>query len=101
MVIIHNMKIEQSLEYKKVEPWYLGPYKIVRRTPGGSYVIEELDGAVLRIHIAAFRLLPYVARDPQALQNLAEPAELDMDLSQDPSSSGSAEDDLDSIHSSD
>ena len=46
MVIVRNMKIEQSLEHKKVEPRYLGPYKIVRRTPGGSYVIEELDGAV-------------------------------------------------------
>ena len=69
MVIVRNMKIEQSLEYKKVEPWYLGPYKIMHYTLGGSYMIEELDGAVSQIYIAAFRLLPYMAHDSQHYGN--------------------------------
>ena len=53
---------------RKTRPRYLGPFQIVRRTPQGSYIIQELDGAVCRTSAAAFRLLPYVQRTDRELQ---------------------------------
>jgi hypothetical protein len=35
---------------------------VVRRTRGGSYVLQELDGTTMMEGAAAFRLLPYVSR---------------------------------------
>ena len=37
---------------------------VLRQTKGGSYICAELNGAVSFKRYAAFRLIPYVARDP-------------------------------------
>ncbi|PIL22991.1 hypothetical protein GSI_14298 [Ganoderma sinense ZZ0214-1] len=48
---------------------YLGPYLVVSRNRGGAYILSELDGAVFDRPIAAFRVLPYLARrEPIAFQ---------------------------------
>ena len=47
---------------RKTKPRYLGPYVVVRRTTGGSYIIAELDGAISKLRVAAFRLIPYFPR---------------------------------------
>ena len=52
---------------RKTKPRYLGPYEVCRRTQGGSYVLKELDGTILRQGVAAFRLLPYVSRHNKKL----------------------------------
>ena len=40
----------------------MGPYEIVWRTQGGSYVLAEMSGVPLRTSVAAFRLIPYIRR---------------------------------------
>ena len=62
LVLVHNKAIEMSAD-RKHKPRYLGPYQVIRKTKGGSYVVAELDGAIWRQGIAAYRLLPYVSRE--------------------------------------
>ena len=45
-----------------MRPRYTGPLIVVARNRGGAYIICELDGTVFHRPIAAFRLLPYLAR---------------------------------------
>ena len=45
LVIMRNSAKDKSLD-RKYSPRYLGPYEVVRRTKGGSYVLEELDGTI-------------------------------------------------------
>ena len=61
-VLVRNTQVEKELN-RKSKSRYLGPFEVVRRTKGGSYVLKELDGAIFRRGVAAFRLLPYYARD--------------------------------------
>ena len=74
LVLVRNTGIEKDLD-RKSKPRYLGPYEVVRRTQGGSYVLQELDGTVMRKGIAAFRLLPYIKRTDALLQQLAGQAD--------------------------
>ena len=45
-----------------MKPCYLGPLIVVSRNKGGAYILCELDGTVLHRPIAAYRVLPYLAR---------------------------------------
>ena len=60
--LIHNLEVEQELS-RKVKPRYIGPYRVVRQTRGGSYVLAELDETVRQSGVAAFRLIPYISRE--------------------------------------
>ena len=61
LVLLRNNVIEDSVStHRKVTDRYMGPYEIVRRTRGGSYVLAELSGIPLRTSAAAFRLIPYI-----------------------------------------
>jgi hypothetical protein len=83
---IRNSGEEMKLN-RKTKPRYLGPYEVVRRTTGGSYVLQELDGTMLIEGAAAFRLLPYVScHDKNLLKEIAK------DISDDREESGSEED---------
>lgn len=62
--------IEKSLN-RKTKPRYQGPFEVVRRTKGGSYILQELSGVIMRDAVAAFRLIPYIARDEEMLKHLA------------------------------
>ena len=48
---------------RKTKPGYLGPFEVLRCTQGRSYILKEMDGTVSRRGVAAFRLLPYHARE--------------------------------------
>ncbi len=45
-----------------MEPRYLGPLVIIRRTRSGSYVLAELDGSIVGGTVAQFRIIPYHVR---------------------------------------
>ena len=63
-VLIRNNKLEKTVSIdRKVQNRYMGPYRVVRETRGKAYVLEELNGNVLRTSVAAFRLTPYVKRE--------------------------------------
>jgi len=47
---------------RKIKPRYLGPMVVVKKLQGGAYVLAELDGIVWQNRMAAFRVLPYLAR---------------------------------------
>ena len=49
--------------YRKMKPRYLGPFEVLQHTQGRSYIPKEMDGTVSRRGVAAFRLLPYHARE--------------------------------------
>jgi len=71
LVVLRNSSEEMKMN-RKTKPRYLGPYEVVRRTKGGSYVLQELDGATLIEGAAAFRLLPYTSRhDKKVLKEIA------------------------------
>ena len=71
LVLIRNNPIENSVSIeRKTADRYMGPYRIIRQTQGGSYILEEMDGTILRHHVAAYRLVPYLLREE--LDSVAE-----------------------------
>ncbi len=45
-----------------MKPQYLGPLVVVHRTKISNYILAEIDGAIICSKIAAFRVVPYLAR---------------------------------------
>jgi len=60
LVVMRNTQTEASLNNKMLSR-YNGPFIVISRGRGGSYIVCELDGAVYHRPVAAFRLLPYLA----------------------------------------
>ena len=78
LVLIRNNPIENSVSIeRKTADRYMGPYQVIRRTQGGSYVLEEMNGNILRHSTAAFRLIPYINR--KDLDELAQASGTDND----------------------
>ena len=67
LVLVRNTAIEMSHD-RKHKPRYLGPYEVFKRTQGGNYKLKELDGAILQYKYAAFRILPYITRNHEFMQ---------------------------------
>ena len=58
LVLVQNLWIEKELN-QKTKPHYLSSMVILHRMTGGSYLLAELDGTILRLQYVALRLLPY------------------------------------------
>ena len=61
LVLVKNTRIEMELN-RKPKPRWLGPFIVLRRHSGGSYILAELDSSVIVDRIAAARVRLYHAR---------------------------------------
>jgi hypothetical protein len=66
LVLIRNSAVEMELN-RKTKPRFFGPMIVVRRTQYGAYILSELDGAVSKIHYAAFCIIPYYPRSQTSI----------------------------------
>ena len=48
LVLVRNTRIKKELN-RKMKPCYLGLMVVLRRTTGGSYLLAELDGTILKL----------------------------------------------------
>jgi FMN phosphatase YigB (HAD superfamily) len=68
---MRNTAIEKALN-RKMRPQYLGPMIIVSRNKSGAYIICDLDGTLTHAPVAAFRVVPYLARQSIDIPDLEE-----------------------------
>ncbi len=61
LVLIYNKALDNQMSGKGLLRWRR-PYVIVARRPSGAYIVQELDGVVLKQPIAWKRLKSYVPR---------------------------------------
>src|SRR5258708_39974270 len=61
LVLVYNEALENQMSGKGTLKWR-GPYAVVARQPSGAYVVQELDGSVLKQPIAWKRMKSYVPR---------------------------------------
>jgi hypothetical protein len=71
LVLIRNTAIEKALN-QKMRARYLGPLVVLSCNTGGTYILCELDGSVLDRPIAAFCVIPYLARTEIPLPPFAD-----------------------------
>jgi hypothetical protein len=64
--LVHSAGADAELA-NKTKPQYFGPMVVIRRSRNGTYRLAELDGAVLKICYAAFRIVPYFAHSPSSI----------------------------------
>ena len=68
LVLVRNTPIETSHD-RKVHPQYLGPYQIMQKGHGKSYILQEMDGTVMKQSIATYRLMPYTTCNHEFMKN--------------------------------
>jgi hypothetical protein len=60
-----------------MKPRYFGPMIVISRNKGGAYIICDLDGTLLHAPVAAFRLVPYLARNKIDIPDIEDHIDVD------------------------
>ncbi|PBK81194.1 hypothetical protein ARMGADRAFT_895204, partial [Armillaria gallica] len=75
LILVQNMAIEKAIG-GKMWPRYLGPVMVLRCTKGGLYIVAKMNGSTWGFKVAAFQVIPYMARKkidlPEKLEALLE-----------------------------
>ena len=79
LVLIWNTAIKKALNWK-MQPRYFEPMVVISCNRGGAYIICDLDGMLGHALIAAFRVVPYLAREKLELPNIEQ--YIDVSISQ-------------------
>lgn len=69
VVLLHNTRIEQS-HSSKLDPFWIGPYRITKVYDGGYYKIAELNGAEYKDKVTGNRLVLFRSKSDLDLENL-------------------------------
>ncbi|MDS9995181.1 transposase family protein [Xanthomonas sp. A2111] len=67
MVLVYNRSLESQWGKMFADRWN-GPYKIKEQVSGGSYVLEELDGVVLKKRVAADQVKRFYPRGTRSAE---------------------------------
>jgi hypothetical protein len=78
LVLMRNTTIEKALN-RKMRARYLGPLIFISHNRGGACILAELDGSLLYRPIAAFRVIPYFAREHINIPPLEELLDVSME----------------------
>jgi transposase InsO family protein len=92
LVLIRNTGIELS-HNRKHQPRYLGPYEVDQKASEKSYLLKDLDGTPFRHRVGTFRLLPYISRRHQFMQNTQGKVSTDSGTDSDETRSDSSDSD--------
>ena len=87
LVLVANEMLKNQHGQKGAMHWF-GPYAVVQQRPSGAFVLQELDGAVLKQPIAWRCLKSYVPRkglkpvvlDPKWVTDIKETEEFSADM---------------------
>ena len=71
LILIRNTAIEKALN-QKMRPRYFEPMVVISCNRGGTYIICDLDGTLGHAPIAAFRVVPYLAREKLELPDIEQ-----------------------------
>jgi hypothetical protein len=62
LVLLENTKVRLGLD-RKLDPFWLGPYKVTKVIGNGTYIVSELDGSSFKEPITGNRLMNYKLRE--------------------------------------
>jgi hypothetical protein len=68
LVLVRNTGVELS-HNRKHQPRYLGPYEVDQKASEKSYSLKDLDGTPFLHRVGTFRLLPYISRCHEFMNN--------------------------------
>ena len=78
LVLLENTRVRMGMG-KKLDPFWFGPYRVVKVVGNGLYQISELDGSVLKEEITGNRLIHYKIRQGTNLSGLKKYVHYEVD----------------------
>ena len=61
LILVYNEALDNRMSGKGTLKWH-SPYAVIARWPSGTYVVQELDGSVLKQPVTWKRMKSYIPR---------------------------------------